>query len=52
MIGHELVLAACAAVVMSTAARVIHIGEVAETPRTPRGTVASEPRGITCDEST
>lgn len=35
----------------SGAACVIYVGEVAETPRTPRGTIASEPRVITCDEA-
>jgi hypothetical protein len=36
----------------SGAACVIYIGQVAETPRTPRGAVASAPKAITCDEAT
>lgn len=33
------------------AACVIYVGEVAAIPRTPRGTTASEPKVITCDEA-
>ena len=35
----------------SGAACVIYVGEVAEIPETPRGTIASGPKVITCDKA-